>query len=145
MAVPQSDAWRSGFDALVGYELDDVSETEVRAHLVVRDELLQPFGLVHGGVYASLAESTASLATAYAVLADGMIVSGQSNQTSFLRPITGGTIHLFARRIHRGRTSWVWEVECRDDDDRLCAVARMTIAVRPLPSGVTLPPAPPFA
>jgi len=145
VGAPEPGSWRSGFDALVGYELDDVSETEVRAHLDLRDDLLQPLGLVHGGVYASIAESTASLATVYGVHADGMTASGQSNQTSFLRPITEGTIHVLARRIHRGRTSWVWEVECRDDADRLCAVVRMTIAVRPLPPGVTLPPVPPFA
>jgi 1,4-dihydroxy-2-naphthoyl-CoA hydrolase len=144
-AAPVDTWWRRGFDALVGYELDDVSETEVRAHLDLRDEVLQPLGLVHGGVYASIAESTTSLGTMYGVHADGMTAAGQSNQTSFLRPITEGTIHFVARRIHRGRTSWVWEVECRDDAEHLCAVVRMTIAVRPLPPGATMPPMPRFA
>ena len=132
MPAPPNDAWRRGFDAVVGYELDDVDDREVRAHVAVRDELLQPAGLVHGGVYAAIAESVASVATAYAVLDDGFVASGQSNQASFLRPITAGTIHVVARRIHRGRTTWVWEVEFRDDDERLCAVVRMTIAVRPV-------------
>src|SRR5262245_12628007 len=108
MPIPPAERWKVGFDALVGYEIDEMSETEVRAHLEVRDELKQPVGLVHGGVYATLAESTASLATAVVVLPEGNIVSGQSNQTSFLRPITEGTIHVYARRIHRGRTTWVW-------------------------------------
>ncbi len=139
MTVPPSEIWKVGFDALVGYEIDEVSDSEVRAHLDVRDELKQPIGLVHGGVYASIAESMTSLATAYAVLGEGNIASGQSNQTSFLRPITEGTIHAYGRRIHRGRTTWVWEVECSDDDGRLCAVVRMTIAVRPMPEGVSLP------
>ncbi len=58
---------------------------------------------------------------------------GMSNNTSFLRPITEGTIHARATRIHGGRTTWIWDVEFRDDDDRLCAVTRMTIAVRPRP------------
>jgi uncharacterized protein (TIGR00369 family) len=53
-----------------------------------------------------------------------------SNQTSFLRPIFDGHIHAVARARHKGRTTWVWEVEFTDDEDRLCALTRMTIAVR---------------
>jgi uncharacterized protein (TIGR00369 family) len=91
-------------------------------------------GLVHGGVFASIAESITSMATAMAVFDDGMAAQGLSNQTSFLRPITSGTIHALAKRRHRGRTTWVWEVEITDDDGRLCALVRMTIAVRELPA-----------
>jgi uncharacterized protein (TIGR00369 family) len=124
--------WRalSGFDGLYGLEILTVSDEEVTAQVRVRDELLQPAGLVHGGVFASIAESIASLATWWAVQADGRSAQGLSNQTSFLRPITGGTIHATARRRHRGRTTWVWEVEIIDDQERLCALVRMTIAVR---------------
>jgi uncharacterized protein (TIGR00369 family) len=96
----------------------------------VRDELLQPAGLVHGGVYASIAESLASWATSRAVMPDGKIAVGLSNQTSFLRPITEGTIEAVATRRHRGRTTWVWEVEIFDAQGRLCTLTRMTIAVR---------------
>ncbi len=64
-----------------------------------------------------------------------MIAVGSSNHTSFLRPVTEGVIHAEARRRHRGRTTWVWEVEITDDEGRLCALVRMTIAVRPLPPG----------
>jgi uncharacterized protein (TIGR00369 family) len=130
-----NELWRTGFDALVGYEIDELTELDVRGHLDVRADVKQPFGLVHGGVYASIAESMASLGTAAVVLDDGDVASGLSNQTSFLRPVTEGRIHAHARRIHRGRTTWVWEVEFRDDAERLCAVSRMTIAVRPMPPG----------
>jgi 1,4-dihydroxy-2-naphthoyl-CoA hydrolase len=95
----------------------------------------QPAGLVHGGVYASIAESIASLATAVAVIPEGKMATGMSNQTSFLRPITQGTINAGATLKHRGRTTWVWEVEMTDDDGRLCVLTRMTIAVRDLPPG----------
>lgn len=123
------------FDALYGLELLSHSAEEARAQVVVRDAIKQPMGLVHGGVFASIAESLTSLATAHAVHADGMSAQGLSNQTSFLRPILEGTVHAVARRRHRGRTTWVWEVEITDDAERLCALVRMTIAVRPLPSG----------
>lgn len=123
------------FDGLYGLEVLSHSDEEARAQVVVRDAVKQPMGLVHGGVYASIAESLTSMATAEAVYADGMSAQGLSNQTSFLRPIFAGTIHATAKRRHRGRTTWVWEVEITDDQARLCALVRMTIAVRPLPAG----------
>jgi uncharacterized protein (TIGR00369 family) len=120
-----------GFDNLYGLELLDCSDQEVRAQVTVRDELKQPAGLLHGGVYASIAESIASLATAIAVFAEGSVAMGLSNNTSFLRPVTEGTVHALATRIHCGRTTWIWDVSFTDDAGRTCAVTRMTIAVRP--------------
>jgi uncharacterized protein (TIGR00369 family) len=120
-----------GFDGLYGLTITSVSAEEVRSEVPVRDELKQPAGLVHGGVYASIAESIASLGTLFAVMPEGKLAMGLANQTSFLRPITEGTIHAVARVQHRGRTTWVWDVEITDDAGRLCVVTRMTIAVRP--------------
>ena len=120
-----------GFERLYGLELLDYSDTEVRAQVTVGEQLKQAAGLVHGGVYAAMAESMASLATAVAVVPEGNIAMGQSNSTSFLRPITEGVVHARATRLHRGRTTWVWDVSFSDDAGRTCAVTRMTIAVRP--------------
>jgi 1,4-dihydroxy-2-naphthoyl-CoA hydrolase len=125
------------FDALYGLEVLEHDDAYVRAQVTVRDDLKQAMGLVHGGVFASIAESITSLATALAVLPEGRSAQGLSNQTSFLRPITQGTIHAEARRRHRGRSTWVWEVDLTDDDGRLCALVRMTIAVRDLPGAAT--------
>jgi 1,4-dihydroxy-2-naphthoyl-CoA hydrolase len=61
-----------------------------------------------------------------------MAVMGQSNDTTFLRPVTEGHLNAVACPRHRGRTTWVWDVEISDDDERVCALARMTIAVRPV-------------
>jgi 1,4-dihydroxy-2-naphthoyl-CoA hydrolase len=121
-----------GFDGLYGLVVDsvDLVTGEIRAHVEVTDDVKQPAGLVHGGVFASIAESITSIGTWWAVQADGKSAQGLSNQTSFLRPILGGTIHAVARARHRGRTTWVWEVEIADDEARLCALVRMTIAVR---------------
>ncbi|HWY17429.1 MAG TPA: PaaI family thioesterase [Solirubrobacteraceae bacterium] len=129
----------TGFDRHYGLEFVEFSDTDVRARVAVRDEVKQPLGLVHGGLYASLAESMTSLATAAAVIADGNMSTGMSNSTSFLRPITSGTVHARAVRLHRGRTTWVWDVTFSDDEGRTCAVTRMTIAVRPLPDGAIAP------
>jgi 1,4-dihydroxy-2-naphthoyl-CoA hydrolase len=120
-----------GFDRLYGLELIEAADGLMRGRVVVRDELKQPMGLVHGGVYAAIAESLASIGTAVAVAADGRMAMGLSNQTSFLRPITEGVIEAVATAKHRGRTTWVWEVEMADQHGRLCVLTRMTIAVRP--------------
>ena len=134
MTAPPDPSAPVGFDRLYGLEVLSVSDEEIRARVPVRDELRQPAGLVHGGVFSSIAESIASMATWAAVHADGRTAQGLSNQTSFLRPILDGTIHAVARRRHRGRTTWVWEVDITDDAGRLCALVRMTVAVRQAPS-----------
>lgn len=124
-----------GFDRLYGLELLSFTDTEVRAQVRVREELKQPAGLLHGGVYASVAEAIASLATALGVHAEGNMAMGLSNSTSFLRPVTEGIVQAVARRMHRGRTTWVWDVRFSDERDRTVALTRMTIAVRPAPPG----------
>jgi 1,4-dihydroxy-2-naphthoyl-CoA hydrolase len=129
----------SGFDQLYGLELIDFDDSDVHARVTVREELKQPAGLVHGGVYAAIAESMASLATALAVFEEGNLAMGLSNNTSFLRPVTEGVVHAHAARLHRGRTTWVWDVRFTDDQGRTCAVTRMTIAVRPQPDGYVPP------
>lgn len=122
----------SGFDRLYGLRFDELGDGFVRGTVAVRDALKQPAGLVHGGVYAAIAESLASTGTAVAVHASGQTALGMANQTSFMRPVTGGAITAHARARHRGRTTWVWEVELSDDRGRMCALSRVTVAVRPL-------------
>ncbi len=122
----------SGFAEYIGTEWVDLDPDEARARIAVEDRHKQPYGIVHGGVYATLAESVTSAATYEAIKDDGMVAMGQSNHATFLRPITQGTITAVARARQRGRTTWVWDVEILDSDERLCALVRMTIAVRPL-------------
>ncbi len=124
------------FDALYGLEVLDANDERVVARVAIRDQIKQPMGLVHGGLYASIAEATTSMATAAAVMSDGKAAMGLANSTSFLRPITSGDyVHATATRRHRGRTTWVWDVDITDDEGRLCATTRMTIAVRDIPTG----------
>jgi len=118
------------FEALLGLEIVALDEHDARARLAVHDGVMQPFGLVHGGVYAAIAESLASRATLAAVYAEGLTVVGLSNHASFLRPIAAGHVNALARCRHRGRTTWVWEVDMTDDEGRLCSIARVTLAVR---------------
>jgi uncharacterized protein (TIGR00369 family) len=118
-------------DGVLGHEIEGPDDGGVmRGRVPVRSSALQVFGLVHGGTYATMAETLASVGTHVAVVDDGRVAVGLSNHTSFLRPVTEGTVHAVARPRHRGRTTWVWEVELTDDEGRLCALSRVTIAVR---------------
>jgi len=117
--------------AVLGLSLGIDGDGHLTGTLPVGDHLKQPMGVVHGGVYATIAESLASIATARDVVADGAVALGQSNYTSFLRPVTEGAIHATATRRHRGRTSQVWQVDMFDDGGRLAASSTVTIAVRP--------------
>jgi 1,4-dihydroxy-2-naphthoyl-CoA hydrolase len=120
----------SPFDGLIGTEWLDDDPDHARARVTVRDELRQPVGLLHGGVLSTLVESVCSRATARSVLPEG-IAMGQSIEVTFLRPATEGEVEVEARARHRGRTTWVWDAELRNSQGKLCALARMTIAVRP--------------
>ena len=119
-----------GFDALYGLELTDCTDSLVRGRVRVRDELTAVTGGVHGGVYSAISEALAARGTEAAVAAEGRVAVGLAHQTTTLHPITAGTMHATAVRRHRGRTTWVWEVEIADDEGLRCAVARVTIAVR---------------
>ena len=121
----------SGFSDYIGTEWLDLGPEEARARIELKQHHLQPNGVVHGGVYTSLAESICSAATYRVVRDQGMVASGQANSTTFLRPISAGHVNASARTRQRGRTTWVWDCELSDDDGRVCALVRMTIAVRP--------------
>jgi len=110
------------FDSDLGLRFTELSPDGARAQLEVTPKLLQPMGLVHGGVYCSMIESMASTA-AYTWLATrgGGNVVGVNNNTDFLRSISSGTVHGRAEPIHRGRRQQLWLVTVTDDNDRVVA------------------------
>jgi 1,4-dihydroxy-2-naphthoyl-CoA hydrolase len=116
-------------DGVLGFEFLEMGADHASARFEVENRHRQPFGIVHGGVYAALAEGLTSVATYMQVQANGKIAVGSSNYTSFLRPVAQGVVTANARAIHSGRTSWVWEVEFTTEAGKRCAVARVTLAV----------------
>lgn len=117
------------FAAFLGLELVSADGDEVAARWTVRADLLQPYGIVHGGVHCSVVETVASVGAAL-WLGDRGTVVGVSNTTDFYRAVTGGTLQAAARPVHRGRSQQVWVVEIRDDQDR--AVARGQVRLQNL-------------
>lgn len=117
-------------NAALKFEIDSVEDGLVKGHFDAHDGVRQPYGIVHGGAYAALAETLASVGTYTAVAPDGNVAMGMANNTQFLRSVSEGRVNAEAVAIQRGRTTWVWDVTLTDSDDRVCAVCRMTIAVR---------------
>jgi 1,4-dihydroxy-2-naphthoyl-CoA hydrolase len=118
-------------DGTLGFRVLDIGDDIAHGEFQYADCVCQRFGLVHGGAYAAHAEMLATEATIHHVWSEGKAAVGMSNSTNFLRPGVAGTIHAEARLRRRGRNEWVWDVDFTDDDGRLCAMTRMTIAVRP--------------
>jgi 1,4-dihydroxy-2-naphthoyl-CoA hydrolase len=121
----------SGFFALLGLELDEITTDRVVIRWRCRPELLQPYGILHGGVYSSVVETAASLGAA-AWFGDRGGVVGVSNQTDFLRAVREGELSAVANPVHRGRTQQLWQVEITDEAGRL--VARGQVRLQNLPS-----------
>lgn len=124
----------AGFDETLGLVTTAAGPDEVVAHLDPTDELRQPYGLVHGGVYCSIVESLASVGSALYAQSCGMAGAvGVSNTTDFLRWHRDGRLMAVATPIHRGRTQQLWLVEItRDSDSKM--VARGQLRTYNLPS-----------
>ena len=115
-------AFDAPFDNQLGLTFTELTVDGAKAHLEVVPKLLQPMGIVHGGVYCSVIESMAST-SAYVWLAanGGGNVVGVNNNTDFLRAIGSGTVYGVSEPIHRGRRQQLWLVTIRDEQDRLLA------------------------
>lgn len=118
-------AGRGGFNETLGLVFLRVTADEVVAKVPVGPHLLQPYGLVHGGVFASIVETLCSVGAAMHAQPSGKTAVGLENSTSFLRATRGGTLVGRARPVHRGQRTQVWEVEIRDDRDELVAMGRV--------------------
>jgi 1,4-dihydroxy-2-naphthoyl-CoA hydrolase len=119
------------FEGFLDLEWLELTPSSAHVRFRTRDDLKQPLGLLHGGIYASVAETVASVATVNEVWPEGFTAAGLSNSASFLRPVTTGAVDVVARLRDRGDTEWLWTHEFRDGEGRLCALVDVRIAVRP--------------
>jgi 1,4-dihydroxy-2-naphthoyl-CoA hydrolase len=110
------------FDDAIGLVYTEISPDGAKAQLQIKPKLLQPMGIVHGGVYCSIVESMASVA-AYSWLCarGGGSVVGVNNNTDFLRALGEGTVYAAATPVHRGRRQQLWLVTITDEADRMIA------------------------
>jgi 1,4-dihydroxy-2-naphthoyl-CoA hydrolase len=115
-----------GFVEFAGIRIEEATGDRVVLSCPVTPDLHQPFGLVHGGVYATMAETAASVAGALWFGDQGKVV-GVSNHTDFLRAVRRGELRAEATPLARGRTTQLWQVEIGDDQGRLVAHAKVRL------------------
>jgi 1,4-dihydroxy-2-naphthoyl-CoA hydrolase len=121
------------FHRVLGVHWDLFSPDRVEAHLHVTEHHHQPYGLVHGGVLSSLVEGVGSVAAGMRAFADGRVVVGVHNATSFLRAVTAGRVDVVATPIHVGRTQQLWLVEIAREDGKAAARGELRLAVLDAP------------
>jgi uncharacterized protein (TIGR00369 family) len=110
-----------GLTGVLGFTLDDAGPDRVVLSFAVGPQHLQPYGIVHGGVYCAAAEASASIGAAIWLGERGQVV-GAANHTNFLKAVRGGArVTATATPIHRGRSQQLWQIEMVDGDQRLVA------------------------
>ena len=116
-----------GFNKVLGTQFVEVSGDRVVLSCTVKPDLLQPYGIVHGGVHCSLVETAASVGAALWFGDRGNVV-GVANHTNFIRAVRDGTITVVATPVQRGRTQQLWQVDITDDAERLVARGEVRLA-----------------
>jgi uncharacterized protein (TIGR00369 family) len=112
----------------MGISITTATPDEVRAELTVETKHLQPYGVVHGGVYCGLIESLASIGAALYALPRGQSVVGLENSTSFVRAVRAGAkLHAVSTPITRGRRTQVWEARVLDEAGKIVATGRVRL------------------
>jgi uncharacterized protein (TIGR00369 family) len=117
----------------LGIEIVTATPEEVVVRVEVGPKVHQPYGILHGGVSALMAETAASVGGAVSVAPDFIVVGTELN-CSHLRSMSSGTLTATATPIRKGRSVHVWGIELRDENERLISVARCTLQVLPAPT-----------
>ncbi len=112
----------------LGIEFVEVGDDYLVARVPVTERTRQPFGLLHGGVSVTLAETLGSCGAFYSC-APGHQAVGLDINANHLRGVKDGWVTGTARAVHIGRSTQVWQIDMRDDAGRMTCVSRITMAV----------------
>lgn len=118
---------RGGFNETMGLTFVTANDQEVVAELEVTPDHTQPYGIVHGGVYCGMIETTCSTGAALAAMPRNQTTVGLENNTSFIRAVRSGRLRCQATPVTRGRRSQVWQAEITDEEDRTVATGRVRL------------------
>lgn len=123
--VAMLNAGRAGYNLAIGLEFVSVTYDRLECRVPVEPNLLQPYGLVHGGVYCSIVETMASAGAAINVANLGLSTVGLENNTSFLSATRSGVLRAVSVPLSRGRRSQVWEVTITNDAGKVAAKGKV--------------------
>lgn len=113
----------------LGIEVVELGPDYLRATMPVDDRTRQPFGLLHGGASAVLAESLGSMAANLCLDPAHELAVGLEVNANHLHAVRAGLVTATARPLHVGRSTQVWEVRIEDSEERLVCISRLTVAV----------------
>jgi 1,4-dihydroxy-2-naphthoyl-CoA hydrolase len=116
-----------GWNQAMGIRFVTATADEVIAELEVGPQHLQPYGLVHGGLYAGMIETVTSVGAALDAARRDQGAVGLENHTSFLHAVRAGRLRATARPLQRGRRSQVWEATITDDKGVVAATGRVRL------------------
>jgi uncharacterized protein (TIGR00369 family) len=118
-----------GMARAIGIDIKVLSKDKVIATMPVDDRTRQPFGLLHGGASAALAETVASLGAFMNVDPDTQAAVGVELNANHVRGKTEGVVTATATPLHRGRTIHVWDIRIEDEEAQLVCASRCTLAI----------------
>jgi len=116
----------------LGIEFTAIDEEGLSARMPVDHRTHQPFGLLHGGATATLAETVGSFASYCAVDRENEITLGVEVTAQHIRSVREGFVYAKAIPVNLGKVLHVWEIKVKDEEDRLVALCKLTVIVRPL-------------
>jgi uncharacterized protein (TIGR00369 family) len=113
--------------AAAGLEVTQLGADRVEGFIELGPGHHQPWGIVHGGVYATAIETAASLGAAVAASEHGLVPVGVNNNTNFVRSMKAGRVNVVATPVQQGRSQQLWEVRVSDEDNRLVAIGQVRL------------------
>ena len=114
-------------------EYIDVGKDFLTAKMPVNSKVHQPYGQLHGGATASLAESVGSAASNFFIDNKTQFINGIQLSINHIKSKREGVIFATAKNIHKGRTTHLWEVTIVDEENKLISIAKMTNIVLNIP------------
>ncbi|HEY0610037.1 MAG TPA: hotdog fold thioesterase [Chitinophaga sp.] len=115
----------------LGMEFTEIGPNYLRIMMPVDHRTVQPYGLLHGGASAALAETVGSVASALVIDPQKLICVGLEINANHVRGVREGYVHGIATPLHLGSTTHVWDIRITDDHHKLVCVARLTVAILP--------------
>ncbi|MDT8438072.1 MAG: hotdog fold thioesterase [Wenzhouxiangellaceae bacterium] len=116
---------------VLGIRYTDVGDDYVVATMPVDARHHQPYGILHGGATAALAETVGSMASGLKLHGSGQTAVGLELAVNHLRPVRVGQVSARAEAVHLGRTTHLWQIDVTDEAGKRVARAKLTMMVRP--------------
>jgi len=125
-----NDSGKNTMSAHLGMEFTEIGPDYLRMIMPVNDLTRQPYGLLHGGASAALAETVGSVASSLIIDPAKQICVGLDINANHVRGVKEGYVHAIARPLHIGGTTHVWDIRICDDHNKLVCISRLTVAIR---------------